>query len=233
MNRKIRFLIFLIITVFSAIIISVLNKGTYYGVNFDHGGVATVIFLTVFFVCICTACKTNYRSSLFSNHIVIRCRSRRRALLKDIAERIATVFALVIAHSLIIFIAKFKEVNIPSFLIYVLLNILVISFMVLLQVFLETRFNSDLGYFAVIVGFFAGIFISMEIFDYCELYNNLTAKILFFVNKFNILNYISLPVIKKLGVNVTRLIIAIAALDLTEVILNLVGLKRKDVFERR
>lgn len=228
MNSKVKFSIFSLIAIVSTIVIALLSNN-YLGIPFEIDYIC-LIFSFIEFVCICTACK-NDEQSLYSNeHKAVRYKNRMKIIKKEMMKRINIVFFFSTIHYLIIFFVKI--ISPKEFMLVLVFNFMSLYFFTMVQFFLEIKFNSDAGFFVIIVLYITLVFVGMVMYDYCQKGTGTMFDFFEKINKFNIVNYSSLTRIRLMNCNVKHSLVTLVIVNSITSFFTLFGLKKSDIMKR-
>lgn len=228
MNSKIKFSIFSMLAFASAIIIAMFSDN-YLGVPFNIDLIC-LIFSFIEFVCVCTACKIDERSLFCNEHKVVRYKKRTHIIIIEAKKRIICVLFFSVIHYFIIMLIK--KISLKDFALAVIFNFLTLLFLIIVQFFMEIKFNSDVGFFAIIVLYITLVFAGIMMYDYYQSYSDSLSELFKIINRFNIANYSSLTRIKLMNYNINQSVVLLAAVDLFALLITLFGLRKSDIIER-
>lgn len=228
MSSKIKFCIFSLLA-FASVIIIVTLSDNYLGVPF---GVDIICFIFSFieFVCVCTVCKIDERSLFCNEHKAVRYKKRTCLIIKETEKRTLCILFFLVIHYGIVLAAK--KISLEDFALVLIFNFLTWLFFMLVQFFTEVKFNSDAGFFSIIVLYIALVFLGNVMYNYCQNYSDATAELLEKLNVLNIANYSSLTRIKLLQCSVKKSLAFLAGADALALLVALFGLKKSDIIER-
>ncbi len=228
MNSKIKFGIFSLLA-FASVIIIVTLSDNYLGVPFDVD-IICFIFSFIEFTCICTVCKIDERSLFCNEHKAVRYKKRTHLIIKETEKRALCILFFLTLHYGIVLTAK--KISLKDFALALIFNFLTWLFLMFVQFFMEVKFNSDAGFFAIIVFYIALVFAGNVMYNYCQSFSDATAELLEKINVLNIANYSSLTRIKLMQCNVKLSLVFLAGADVAALLVALFGLKKSDIIER-
>lgn len=228
MNSKIKFSIFSMLA-FASVVIIVVFSDNYLGVPFNIDLIC-LIFSFIEFVCICTACKVDERSLFCNEHKSVRYKKRTHIIMRETEKRIICVLLFSVIHYFIIMLIK--KISLKDFALAVIFNFLTLLFLIIVQFFMEIKFNSDAGFFVTIALYIVLIFAGMTMYNYCQSYSDSMSELFEKMNKLNIANYSSLTRIRLMNCNVKQSLALLAGVDAIALFITLFGLKKSDIMER-
>ncbi len=228
MNSKIKFSIFSMLAFASVVIIAVFSDN-YLGVPFEFDYIC-LVFSFIEFVCVCTACKIDERSLFCNEHKVVRYQKRRHIIIIEEKKRVISALFFSIIHYVIILMIK--KISLKDFALVIIFNFLTLLFLVLVQFFIEIKFNSDTGFFVTVVLYIILVFAGMTMYNYCIEFSDSLSAVLKKINKFNIANYSSLTRIRLLDCNINLSLALLAAVDAIALFIAVLGFKKTDIMKR-
>lgn len=228
MNSKIKFSIFSVLA-FASVFIIAMFSDNYLGVPFNIDLIC-LIFSFIEFVCVCTACKVDERSLFCNEHKSIRYKKRTHIIMRETEKRIICVLLFSVIHYFIIM--SIKKISLKDFALAVIFNFLTLLFLIIVQFFMEIKFNSDAGFFAIIVLYMSLVFAGIMMYDYCQSYSDSLSELLEKMNRLNIANYSSLTRIRLMACNINQTLALLAAVNAIALFVTLFCLKKSDIIER-
>lgn len=228
MNSKIKFSIFSMLAFASVVIIAVFSDN-YLGVPFEFDYIC-LIFSFIEFVCVCTACKIDERSLFCNEHKVVRYQKRTHIIIIEAKKRIICVLLFSVIHYFIIMLIK--KISLNDFGLAVIFNFLTLLFLIIVQFFMEIKFNSDAGFFAIIVLYISLVFAGIMMYDYCQSHSDSLSELFEKINRLNIANYSSLTRVRFMKCNVNQSIVFLTGVDAIALFITLFGLEKSDIMER-
>lgn len=222
-GNKISIIAAIIINIFCSFFLIFFSYEKYEGIEFDYN-TGHLIFLSLSFICL-TVIMTNRSDCLFIDDNLIRLSrigSRRTALRIELFKIILIIFIyeVISLTSLCLFsLLLKKDIQLKQLLIMFVLGYFIKLFLMIIQFAMDRIFAHNIGFMLISFLFLLLLLSGSGIYYFCEQNQNtdLTDK-LFFLNRVNLINYISmsrtryltdnnlLPLFAVLGLNVTSIL---------------------------
>lgn len=237
MKRKISFTVIVLINILCAFMQVWMSTGAYCGIEFDLN-YGIMIFCTLEFISLSLLMKNRDDCLFFDNNLIklVRIASRRRAMTFEILK--ITAATVMIEAVKIIFTALFsvilsKDITIGGILLLFAFELLVKLLLMLIQFALEITAAYNFSFLAVCIVFLLLLLFGSAAYTFVTEHPDAAiTPVLRFINKFNLINYISPYRAKRLCSSTGYPIAATAALNILQAIILIYNSKRLNILPK-
>lgn len=237
MKKRISYLIVAAITVVSSFMQVYAAVGDYYGVEF-YFNYLQIVFCSLSFMSLAILLKNRDNSLFISSNLIRLCRmgSRRKALIIELIDVACIVLIMEIIGDVSVLLSSLilnREIIIKRLLLFFVLKFAVILFIMILQFILELCVSYDFSFIAICILFLLFLMFGSAAFSFVQ--ENPAAEItpiLKCLNKFNIVNYISLERAERLVANIGYAVFSIFIFIIIEIIYIVIRIKKLDILSK-
>lgn len=237
MKKRISYLAVAVIIVVSSFMQVYASFEAYYGVEFSFNYIQ-IVFCSLSFMSLAILLKNRDSCLFISDNLIRLCRigSRRKAIVNELISITFIVLIMEIIGDVSVLLSSLilnKEIIIKKLILFFVLKFAVILFIMILQFILELCVSYDFSFIAICILFLLFLMFGSAAFSFVQ--ENPAAEItpiLKCLNKFNIVNYISLERAESLIVNIGYAVFSIFILIIIEIVYIVIRIKKLDILSK-